>query len=188
VSVPLVRNALNGNPALDRITFISSFFAFITLFLKSSFALLSLLAKNLVHNWTHEAHKLNALSISSLLSIHQAAITGICCKFLLSRYTRTAGTDVFNKFCSSYIASRLPAQRCPHALEGSSNTIASGVFHSYLSIQLSTKIFTHLSLANIGINATSGNSFVNSGKLRGTPAPETIPSTQASHAAFTQSS
>lgn len=164
VSVPLVFSALNGNPALDRMTFMSSLDAWMILFLKSSLALLSSLAANLVHNCTHEAHKANALSISSLVSIHHAAITGICCKFILSKYARTAGTDIFNVPCWSYIASRLPAQRCPPALEGSSNTIASGVFHWYLFIRLSTRIFTPLSVERIGTNATSGNSLVSSGK------------------------
>ncbi|MBU0627216.1 hypothetical protein KKH82_07535 [Patescibacteria group bacterium] len=77
---------------------------------------------------------MNALAISSLVDIHPAAITGIFFRSRLSKKIRTAGTVLHNLLFSLFTASKLPAHKCPHALEGSSNTIASGAFQ-YFSFQ-----------------------------------------------------
>jgi hypothetical protein len=125
-----------------------------TAFLNDSLALLSLLARNLVHIWTHEAHNCKAASISALVSIPPAAMTEICHSHISSRYARISGIEFSNLADSLYTSSKFLAQRCPQALAGASTTMASGNLH--LLFQRSTRILSALKSETIGIRATSG--------------------------------
>jgi hypothetical protein len=89
-----------------------------------------------------------------LSTIHHAAITGIFSFFDFKNST-TCGTEFSNLLSSLSTLSKFFAQRCPHAVEGSSNIIASGNF-LYFSSRFLISIFTHLSVDNIGINTTLG--------------------------------
>jgi len=115
----------------------SSNFALITSFLKSGCALLSSVVKNNDHNCTHVAHNLRILSISFLVTIHQAAITGIS-RFLSFNNCTVAGTATSSVVSVLFTSSNFPliAHKCHPAFEGSSNVIASGLLHSYFFVRI----------------------------------------------------
>jgi hypothetical protein len=161
---------------------IEFFVACIIAFLNSSFAQLSLLARNLVPTCTPDAHNASTLSMSSLSIIPPAQITGICISLDFNN-SRTAGIATSNFPCSSCVFSILAAPRCPHAVDGSSNIIASG--NLPLASRCFNKTLTPFALERIGTIAISGYSLVISGRYLGNHAHETIPSTPASHAAST---
>ena len=117
------------------------------------FAQLSLLARNLVPTCTPDAHSFMIASISSLLVIPPAQITGIFIPLDLSN-ARTAGIAVVSFPSSFCIFSMLAAPKCHPAVDGSSSTIASGNLPLF-SRNLSNTC-TPFSLDRIGISATSG--------------------------------
>ena len=181
-NIQLSSNAFAGNHALDIYMIIDSLVAFTMASLNFWLAQLSLLARNLVPTCTPDAHSCMIASISSLLVIPPAQIIGISIPLDFNN-ARTAGIAIISFPSSFCVFSIFPAPRCPPAVDGSSSTMASGnlpLFSRNLS-----KTRTPFSLDNIGTRATCGNPFVISGKSFGNHAHETIPSTQASHAACT---
>jgi len=181
-NIQLSFNALAGNHALDIYMIIFSLVALTIASLNFWLAQLSLLARNLVPTCTPDAHNFMIASISSLLVIPHAQITGISIPLDFNNAS-TAGIAVVSFPSSFCVFSMLAAPKCPPAIDGSSSTIASGNLPLFSRNLSNTR--TPFSLDNIGISATSGNSFVISGRSLGNHAHETIPSTQASHAACT---